>query len=58
MADQDVGEDAPIVGAVGIGERAPRNVRAKAGVVAFVFDSMEAGFDVAKTFAVGELSER
>ena len=61
VADQDVGEvgeDAPIVGAVGIGERAPRNVRAKAGVVAFVFDSMEAGFDVAKTFAVGELSER
>ena len=58
--DQDVGEvgeDAPIVNAVGIGERASRNVRAKAGVVAFFFDGMQAGFDVAKTFAVGELGE-
>ncbi len=58
--DQDlgeVGEDAPVVGAVGVGQRAAGNGSSEAGVVELGTDGAEAGFDVAEAFAEGELGE-
>ena len=60
LRDEDaseVGEDSPVVGAAGIGERAPRDATAEAGVIEFGSECAEAGFDVAETLAVGELGE-
>ena len=58
--DQDVSEvgvNPPVVNAVGIGERAPRDGGAEAGVVAFVGHGPKTRFDVAKAFAEGEWGE-
>ena len=59
-ADEDmgeIGEDSPVVNAVGIGECAARNATAEACVIEFGTKGAKAGFDVAETFAEGELGE-
>src|ERR1017187_117759 len=49
----EVGEDAPVVGLVGVGQRGARNHAAKAEMIAFRTQRAETGFDVAQTLAVG-----
>ena len=58
--DQDlseVGVDPPIAVFVGIGERAPSDDAAKAGMVKLLVKGVEADFDVAQALAIGELCE-
>ena len=59
-ADQvvcEVGEDAPIVSLVGVGQSRARNPAAKSHVVEFAAHRPQAGFDIAEALAVSELSE-
>ena len=53
-----IGEDSPIVCAVGIGQSTPRNPTPKSRVIEFVLNSAKAGFDVAQALAKRELPER
>jgi len=53
-----VGEDAPVVSAVGIGQRAPRDLPTKARVVELRLDSPQTRLDVAEAFAKGQLCKR
>jgi len=60
-ADQllrEVGEDAPVVRLVGVGQRGTRHAPTKAHVVQFAPDRSQARFDVAQALAVGQLGER
>src|SRR5215470_19447583 len=59
-ADQmqrEIGEDAPVVSLVGVGQRRARNPTAESHVVEFAAHRSQAGLDVAEAFAVSELSE-
>jgi hypothetical protein len=60
---REVGEDSPIVGAVGIGpvfsvSWAARNFAAKTGVIQLLANRLQTSFDVAQTFSIRELSKR
>ena len=60
-ADQvlgEVGEDAPVVGLVGVGQGGARDAAAKAEMIAFGPQRAETGFDVTQTLAIGQLGER
>src|SRR5450759_3021498 len=60
LADQHLGEvgvDAPIVDAIGVGQRAARDCPSKSGMVKFAGNGAQAGFDVAQAFAERELCE-
>ena len=60
LGDEDVSEvviDAPVVDAVGVGQRAPRNGTAEAGVIALASGRVQAGDDVAEALAERELGE-
>src|ERR1019366_9845911 len=54
----DVGEDAPVTVFVGVGQGAAGGRLADAGVIEFRAEGCQAGFDVAQTFAPGQLGER
>jgi hypothetical protein len=59
-ADQDLGEvgiDSPVVRRVGVGQRTPRDLAAKSGVVQLGLQGAQARFDVPQAFAEGELRE-
>ena len=61
LLDEDVGEvgeDTPVAIFVGIGQRAAGGGLADAGVIEFRAEGRQAGFDVAQTFAPGQLGER
>ena len=53
-----VGDDAPVVSAVGIGQRASRDLPTKARVVELRLDSPQTRLDVAEAFAKGQLCKR
>ena len=53
----EVGVDPPVSMLVGIGQSAPSDDAAKAGVVEFFLKGVETSFDVSKALAVGQLSE-
>src|SRR3974377_654801 len=53
----EVGIDAPVALLVGGGQSAPRRPTVKAHVVKLARHRAQTGFDIAKTFAVGQLSE-
>lgn len=60
LADQDqpdVAIDSPVAKFVGFGECVARDSGFHAGVIKFGTDGSQAGFDVAKTLAAGQLSE-
>jgi len=60
LIDEDVGEvaiDSPVVNAVGIGECTARDFASEASVISFSTQCVQTSFDVAETFAEGELSE-
>src|SRR5260370_21653946 len=50
---REVGEDAPVVCLVGIGQRGARDLAAKAHVIELAWNRTQTGFDVAGTFAKG-----
>ena len=54
----EIGEDAPVVDAVGIGQRAPRDVAAEARMVELGLEGPQTRLDVAQAFAEGQLCER
>ena len=54
---REVGEEAPVAFFVGVGQRAARGGLADAGVIKFRAEGSQTGFDVAETFAPGQLSE-
>ena len=54
----EIGEDAPVVGPVGIGQCASRDVAAEARVVELGLEGSQARLDVAEAFAEGQLRER
>jgi len=61
LPDEDLGEigkDAPVAIFIGIGQRAAGGGLADAGVVEFGAEGHQAGFDVAQTFAPGQLGKR
>lgn len=61
LPDEDLGEvseDAPVAIFVGVGQGAAGGGLADAGVVEFWAEGCQAGFDVAQTFAPGQLSKR
>ena len=51
----EIGEDAPVPGFIGVGERAASGGLAEAGVIEFGAEGKQAGFDVAEAFAPGKL---
>src|SRR5207302_7669213 len=53
----EIGEDAPITILVGIGQRRARHVTVEAHVVKFPLQRAKARLDIAKAFAVSQLSE-
>jgi len=60
LADQHLGEvgvDAPIVNAIGVGQRAARDRPSKSRMVKFGGNGAQAGLDVAQAFAERELCE-
>src|ERR1035437_7509405 len=60
LLDEDVGEvgeDTPVAIFVGIGQRAAGGGLADAGVIEFRAEGRQTGFDVAQTFAPGQLGE-
>jgi hypothetical protein len=60
LSDQnlsEVGVDPPVAMLVGIGQSAPSDNAAKAGVVEFFLKGVETSFDVSKALAIGQLSE-
>jgi hypothetical protein len=54
---REIGIDPPIVNAVGIGQRAPRNLASKASMMQFRSQGAETRFDVPQAFAKGERCE-
>ena len=50
-----VGVDSPVVSAVGVGQRAPRNLAPKPGVIQFRPQGAQTSFDVPQAFAKREL---
>ena len=54
----EIGEDMPVVGAIGVGQCAPRDLAPKAGVVELVFEGAQARLDVSQAFAKSQLRER
>ena len=61
LLDEDLGEigkDAPVPLFVGIGQRVAGGGLADAGVIEFRAEGRQTGFDVAQTFAPGQLGER
>ena len=60
LLDEDVGEvgeDAPVALFVGVGQRAAGGGLADAGVIELGAEGRQTGFDVAQTFAPGQLGE-
>ena len=60
LLDEDVGEvgkDTPVAFFIGIGQRAAGGGLADAGVIEFRAEGRQTGFDVAQTFAPGQLGE-
>src|SRR6266849_2565042 len=55
---REVGVDPPVARFVGIGQGRARHLAAESHVVELAADGTKARFDVAKTLAVGQLSER
>ena len=53
----EVGEDAPVAGLVGVGQRAASGGLANAAVIELGAQGMQAGFDVAQTLAPSQLGE-
>lgn len=61
LSDEDLREvavDAPVARAIGVGQRAPRNASAKAGVIQLRSQRTQAGFDVAEALAKRHLGKR
>src|SRR5664279_271967 len=61
LLDEDLGEvgkNAPVAIFVGVGERAAGGGLADAGVIEFRAEGRQTGFDVAQTFAPGQLGKR
>jgi hypothetical protein len=59
-ADQivrEVGEDAPVMRFVSIGQRRPRHLAAKAQMIQLALHRPQTSFDVSQAFAVSELGE-
>jgi hypothetical protein len=54
----EIGEDAPVVGAVGVGQRAARDVAPETRMVELGLEGSQTCLDVAEAFAEGQLSER
>jgi len=54
----EVGKDAPVPFFVGVGQGAAGGGLPDAGVIEFRAEGRQAGFDVAQTFAPGQLGER
>ncbi len=54
----EVGVDAPVVRLVGIGQRRPCDLAAKAHVIELAFHRAQAGFDIAETLAERQLGKR
>ncbi len=54
----ELGEDAPVVDAVGIGQCAPRDLAAEARMVELGLEGPQTRLDVAQAFAKGQLRER
>ncbi len=54
----EIGEDVPVVDAVGIGQCAPRDVAAEARMVELGLEGSQTRLDVAQAFAEGQLGER
>jgi hypothetical protein len=52
-----IGEDAPVVDFVGVGQRGPRHTAANADMVEFVAQRAQTGFDVAQAVTVSQLCE-
>ena len=52
---REVGEDAPVVSPIGIGQRAPRDTPAKSRVIQLGLECPQARLDVAKALAIGQL---
>src|SRR5262249_54063927 len=50
-------EDAPIVGAVGIGQGAPRDLSPEPGMIELGLEGAQTRLDVAQAFAKGQLRE-
>jgi len=53
----EVGEDAPVVIFIGVGQRGACDRQADAGVIEFVAERVETGFDVAQAVTARELRE-
>ena len=53
----EIGEDTPVAGFVGVGQRGPRHAGAKAHVVELGADGAQAGFDIAQALAICQLSK-
>ena len=61
LPDEDLGEigkDAPVAMFIGIGQRAAGGGLTDTGVIEFWAQGRQAGFDVAQTFAPGQLGKR
>ena len=59
-ADQhlrEIGEDAPVVRFVGIGQRRARHLAAESHVIQLALHRTQTGLDVAQAFAIGQLRE-
>jgi len=54
---REVGVDAPVVRLVGIGQRRPRDLAAKAHVIELALHRAQTGFDVAETLAERQLGK-
>ena len=50
---REIGEDAPVVCLVGVGQRGARDLAAKAHVIELAWNRTQTGFNVAETFAKG-----
>jgi hypothetical protein len=57
QALREVGINAPVANRVGVGQRVPRDLAAKAHVVQLGRLTAQAGFDVAQTLPIGQLRE-
>ena len=53
----EIGEDAPVAGFVGVGQRTASGGLANAAVIEFGSQSAQTGFDVAQTLAPGQLGK-
>ena len=53
----EIGVDPPVAMLVGVGQRVARNLSAEAHVIELGLLGTKTGFDIAETFAIGELSK-